>query len=479
MALLSRASQSIVDAMTPVIAQPATTAPGDKIYHLEVDARIESIRDAPKRDTNVLGSPGLIATREFEPKDDVNQRMQAWWEEAIAKNMDVSDTYSKVAVLIVKWADDLDDLKTRAEAEELDAVFRELFKFTTETVELNVASKPQLQINRHMSAFVDKHDGPHNLLIVYYTGHGVYREDKKYLELTAKLDTDNRCYWGSRCNWNKVEEILQTDDVESDILTILDTCYSSNVVQKSGREETKTFEFLSACAINQTTAAPGSNSFTRALIDTLKELHTRYGDKGFTTVHLNQGILLDKRRQDAPSQLWFRMQREHYGRHIHLSPLKPRQTHDENAPRLRPVRPRGFLTLQFALRDESLTQEQIEFLALHLSKALNNKKLLGLSRISWQKMESAPPMSTPLGRVALAMFAIAQWKKVIEKRRQERRRLDEVRLPIVSTVEEPLSATSRKRSRDSLNDSPEPERKRDYLVISQPPSPPVSNSSSS
>ena len=328
-----------------------------------------------------------------------------------------------------------------------------------------------------MSAFVNKYDGPHNLLIVYYTGHGVYHENEKYLELTARLDLEASRRFGVRCNWNKVEEILQNDDVESDVLTILDTCYSSNVVQKSGREEIKTFEFLSACAINQPTAAPGTNSFTRALIDTLKELHERFGDKGFTTVHLNQGILLDPRRQDSPSQLWFRMQREHYGRHISLAPLKSKQIHDEKAQRFLRLRPRGFLTLRFALRDEQLTQAQIEFLSRQLSKALNNKKLLGLSRIDWLGMESAPP--TPLGRVALAMLAISQWKKVVEKRRQKRRPVDQVRLPVDVPTDQPLLPTPRKRSRDSLNESPEPERKRDYLVISQPPSPPVSDSSRS
>jgi hypothetical protein len=78
------------------------------------------------------------------------------------------------------------------QAEELDAVFRERFHFVTETVELNVATKPQQQMYKYMSTFVEKHDGPHTLLIVYYTGHGVYREDHKYLELTASLNSNIR-----------------------------------------------------------------------------------------------------------------------------------------------------------------------------------------------------------------------------------------------------------------------------------------------
>lgn len=322
----------------------------------------------------------------------------------------------------------------------------------------------------YMSAFIQKHDGPHNLLIVYYTGHGVYREDQKHLELTASLKPMVRRGFSqeARCNWNKIQEILQDDDVESDVLTILDTCYSSNLA-KGGKEETRTFELLSACAIDSTTAAPGENSFTRALIDTLERLLKQYGEKGFTTFHLNQGIALDKRRHDTPSVLWFLKQ--HHGRHIHLAPLKPQQTRELKARRLHPL-PRGFLTLRFALRDESLTQEQIEFLTLQLSKAFNNKLLVGLSRIDWLGIK--PARTTYFGRAALAMFAIAQWKRVVEKSRQRKRRLDEVWLPNESTSEGAPPHTPRKRSCNYLDDLPEFVRKGEYLGA---PSPPVSDSS--
>ncbi|KAJ4300761.1 hypothetical protein N0V90_002849 [Kalmusia sp. IMI 367209] len=469
MALWSQTPRGIVNAMESAIAPRAatTSALKDKVFHANI--QIESVEDAPRRDLGASGESTLIEASASAPED-------MWWDEAIGRNMDLPDGYSKVAVLIVKWADELDELKTRAEAEELDAVFRERFHFVTETVELNVATKPQHQMHRHMSAFVEKYDGPHSLLIVYYTGHGVYREDLKHLELTASQRPAIRRGFSqeARCNWNKIEDILRNDDVEADVLTILDTCYSSNLV-KSGKEETRTFELLSACAINLTTAAPGNNSFTRALIDTLKRLHDQYGEKGFTTFHLNQGISLDRRRHDTPSQLWFRLQ--HHGRHILLAPLKPQQDREKKARRLHPL-PRGFLTLRFALRDESLTQEQIEFLTLQLSKAFNNKLLVGLSRIDWLGIK--PARTTHFGRAALAMFAIAQWKRVVEKSRQARlaqRRLDEVRLPMESMSDDSPTTSPRKRSRDSLTESPEPGRKRDCLVITQPPSPPVSDSS--
>ncbi|KAF2799523.1 hypothetical protein K505DRAFT_230897 [Melanomma pulvis-pyrius CBS 109.77] len=465
---------------------PKTSHPNplrDKVIH--ADIRIESIEDVPTQVESAPQATPLIEQNSATPEDVANQEraaeMQMWWDEAIAKNMDLPDGYQKVAVLLVKWEDALDELKTRAEAEELEAIFRDRFHFHTETVELNVSSKPQHQINRYLTAFVEMHDGPNNLLIVYYTGHGVYREDHKHLELTASLRPNVKKGFNkdARANWNKAEEVLRSDDVEGDVLTILDTCYSSNFA-KSGKEDTRTFELLSACAIDGTTAAPGENSFTRALIDALKELLTEFDDRSFTTFHLNQRILLNPNRRDMPSQLWFRL--KYHERHIRLAPLKPLKDRERKSSGLRHP-PRGYLTLRFALRDESLNREQIEFLTRNLSKAFNNKSLVGLRRIDWLGLK--PARTTHFGRAALAMFAIAQWKKFLYKRREERwsqRTVDEVALPIDMLVEHTDSAASsptRKRSRDGIEDLPEP--KRGLLLIPQlpdhPPSPPVSNSS--
>lgn len=41
--------------------------------------------------------------------------MRMWWDEAMAKHMVLSEDYSHVAVLIIRWADYLDDLKTKEE----------------------------------------------------------------------------------------------------------------------------------------------------------------------------------------------------------------------------------------------------------------------------------------------------------------------------------------------------------------------------
>jgi len=498
MALQFHAPSRLVDGMETQITPRASNALKDKVFHANI--QIQSIEDAPAEERQRLDDSRLEQNSSTTPEDAAYREraavMQSWWDEAIVRNMDLPDGYISVAVLLIKWDAELDELKTGEEVErnptfsfpprltmqqakELEAIFKNRFRFVTETVELNVSSKPQHQINRHLSAFIEKHDGPNNLLIVYYTGHGVYREDHKHLELTASLNPKIKKGFNgiACCNWNKVEDLLKAEEVESDVLTILDTCYSSNIA-KSGKEETRTFELLSACAINATTAAPGENSFTRALIDALKQLLDMFDDRPFTTFHLNQRILLDKRRHDTPSQLWFRLQ--NHERHIRLAPLK--KISQRRSPSL-PQPPRGYLTLRFALRDESLNQQQIEYLTMNLSKAFNKKALVGLRRIDWLGIK--PARNTHFGRAALAMFAISQWKKVIKKRKQERedekesqRNIDHVLAPpdVPSGMSSGASPT-KERAYDGLEDLTEPKFDRDHLAIPQPPSPSVSDSS--
>lgn len=229
---------------------------------------------------------------------------------------------------------------------------------------------------------------------------------------------------------------------------------------------------MSACAFDSTTASPGENSFTRALIDALKELLDEHKDGVFSTFQLNQRINLNPVRRDTPSQLWYRL--KHHERHIRLAPLKPEQDRLMRRPSLRHP-PRGYLTLRFALRDDSLNQVQIEDLTKKLSKAFRSPKLslVGLRRIDWLGLR--PARSFHFGRAALAMYACAQWKKFLYKRREEKRQLRESQGQTESVVPPP----TKKRPRGNTVDFPQP--KRGHLIIPEPmgnpPSPPVSESS--
>jgi hypothetical protein len=337
-----------------------------------------------------------------------------------------------------------------------------------------VSSKPQHQISRYLSAFVEKHDGRNNLMIVYYTGHGRYREDLKYLELTGSLKMHQKrgIQNDARANWNKAEEALHSEDIEGDVLTILDTCYSSNM-QKSSKEDTRIFESMSACTFDMTTAAPGPNSFTRALIDSLVELHQIYKDRSFTTFHLNQRIMSKPNRRDTPSILWDR--RQQHERHIRLAPL-PKEEEQVGETPLRPL-PRGYLTLRFAIRNDSLNREQIDYLTKTLSSALHNKPSIGLQKIDWLGLK--PARTVQIGRAALAIRVIKQWKRYVKRRRQQVS-VDNVKLPVSMSFEQTVSAVSsplRKRSWEGEDSLPKP--KKGLLATpshADPPSPPNSES---
>jgi hypothetical protein len=354
------------------------------------------------------------------------------------------------------------------QAEELDALFRERFYYQTKIVELDLKAKPQHQLNSYISDFIRDYDGLNHLLIVYYTGHGLWRDDKECLELSATINPA-MCQGiarEARANWNKAEEKLREDEVEGDVLTILDTCYSSNMV-KSGREEKRKIELLSACLHDQTTAKPGPRSFTRALIDAMRVLLE--GRKIFSTFQLSQTISLDPRRDDTPSQLWGRSQTKH---HIFLAPLKPANQMERRPPGFR-YTPGGFLTLCFGLKGASLTQEQIEFVAKTLSKGLNNKALVGLKEIKWIGMVPGPPVPR-FDRVALVIHVIRQWRKLIRRKKEERASHAKMDGTSFQDAMDISPTTSQKRAYDGMD---LPDAKRQYLDPSQPPSPPVSDTS--
>jgi len=91
----------------------------DKIIHAHADIRIDSVEDRPKDGEAAAQSSKLIEESSDAPEDAATQHkaaeMQVWWEESIAKYMGLSDGYAKVAVLLIKWDDGLDELKTKDE----------------------------------------------------------------------------------------------------------------------------------------------------------------------------------------------------------------------------------------------------------------------------------------------------------------------------------------------------------------------------
>ncbi|OAL54779.1 hypothetical protein IQ07DRAFT_500924 [Pyrenochaeta sp. DS3sAY3a] len=346
-----------------------------------------------------------------------------WWNDSIAWHLNTPYDYTQVAVLLIKWADELDELKTNAEVLEVEHLFRDRFRFRTEILELNVKSKPQHQLNHFLATFIVRKDGPNNLLIVYYSGHSMYRDLEHFLELTASMNLYQAKGFHRKAsvNWNKAEDILRSEDTDSDVLIIMDTSYAVNSVQGRSNTSPRRYEMMSAAGIDETTAAPGDSSFTRAFIDNLIHLLDEKDDKPISTFRLNQRICMDERRRTTPSQV---IQILPHSGHIILKPLKP--GHVQRYEMFR-ARAGGRLTLNFELRDKNLSQEQVEVLARGLAHTFRDNEAIGLRRINWQGM--AQVEQSQLERIALVQYAVVKWRNAVRRRREaihQQRQIDAV-----------------------------------------------------
>ena len=101
----------IMDATTIETTEPYPL--GNRVIH----ANIQSIEPEESSDSreNAITSPNNVSEEEEKAMRKRSSEMQLWWDEAIARNMNLPDGYQNVAVLIIKWSKELDELKTAAE----------------------------------------------------------------------------------------------------------------------------------------------------------------------------------------------------------------------------------------------------------------------------------------------------------------------------------------------------------------------------
>ncbi|KAL6715998.1 hypothetical protein ACLMJK_006960 [Lecanora helva] len=172
-----------------------------------------------------------------------------------------SSTYQKAVVLLLSWEKNSDSLATEEEVKRLKVVFEDKLHYQTESAFLskNTGRSLQLQLNRIVATFAEKHSGPHTLLIVYYAGHG--RPGSYYGEL----------------------ELIDGYDAGPSI--------SEPLLNRTGDHlglAKRYFEYLAACGPVDSTRVPGPKSFTSALILALEFLADPINKPGgrFTTVDL-------------------------------------------------------------------------------------------------------------------------------------------------------------------------------------------------
>ena len=91
----------------------------NKVIHAHADLVVDSIEDLAPIPEQLAVPVVQLQPSVVDPKDDADKKqaalMRMWWDEAMARHMVLSEGYSHVAVLIIRWADYLDDLKTKKE----------------------------------------------------------------------------------------------------------------------------------------------------------------------------------------------------------------------------------------------------------------------------------------------------------------------------------------------------------------------------
>jgi hypothetical protein len=312
------------------------------------------------------------------------------------------------------------------QVEDLETLFRAGFQFDTQIVVLDARSKVQLQMDRHISEFILKNDGPHNLLIIYYTGHGYYSKSQGGLQLWSTVHKSHFRF-PPQVNWHKSEDILRSDDVEADILMLLDTQYapkpaidhtttgspSEKNKSKKKKKNTKHFELISACEIGERPASPGPGSFTHALIHALTTQANEDNSEPLSTLRLNQQICMNPQRNTS-STIWFSSAST---THIGLlgmvkasgmtwqgqfGMMNHWQTQRKG---------KGYVKLGLELRDDGLTERQIEKLVQILAE-LRGEEGVGLCSADWLGFEVKRTSIAMFSRAVHIIMLIQRWKRL-------------------------------------------------------------------
>ena len=169
-----------------------------------------------------------------------NSKLQVIFSNIIAKgNYKNPSTYKQVKALLLCWEENSDDLTVGPEVERLKSVLEEQFHYEAqiECIDNNMEQRLQVCVNASVAAFVRDNDGPDNLLIVYYSGHGKPGRTHGDLELLglARKPYIYLCLVSDCCRktspndktkrlddlvWNYTEEMLR--HAAADVLEIFD-----------------------------------------------------------------------------------------------------------------------------------------------------------------------------------------------------------------------------------------------------------------
>ncbi|KAL8992322.1 MAG: hypothetical protein Q9169_007189 [Polycauliona sp. 2 TL-2023] len=300
--------------------------------------------------------------------------------------------YDKVEVLLLCWR--VSDMDASTEVKDLLKVFEEDFGYhaTTEYLDANSKLRLQVQLNARVARFVCEYDGPKTLFIVYYAGHGMPGEALGDLQLAGQISLNDprndTLRERNRLVWNKTEELLRPAD--ADVLEIFDCCYAGTLGLFRG--ENRMFEYLAATKDQGMTPVPGPNSFTSALIYSLKALLQEKKEGRFTTDELLRKIKTDAPdfpKDQAPVMSNRDNKKSSAGR-IMLHPLRQHRASSMSKDEESHVRAAmGYvMTLHFHFEDKP-PDDHLITLGRNLNKIFE-RNTFGVQRVRWGGLRGTP-----------------------------------------------------------------------------------------
>ena len=206
-----------------------------------------------------------------------------------------------------------------------------------------------------------------------------------------------------RVSWNDAIRTL-VKNAEGDIFALMDCCFASNPYARSISDYYgKTFEIMAASGFNQITSSPGEDSFTTALIQSLKELAAEFKNGSFSTRDLHEKILV--KRPHSPPALWRGLPNNN--RHIWLGPMRDGQEPREVGSIKKT--PKGLLSLQFELESDHLSYLQIEKLTRNLPKVFQSAQA-PIQNVVWLDFQNARPPKMAPKTAATIITSLHKWK---------------------------------------------------------------------
>ncbi|KAF2847098.1 hypothetical protein T440DRAFT_557795 [Plenodomus tracheiphilus IPT5] len=348
----------------------------------------------------------------FSTLDETGKQVQSTrrslFDNAVKKALNTTIDYAKVAVLVLKWDEDVDEF-ANGHTEEI-VQLRELFEtrlgYKYKETRLGKKGSPQLALNAAISSHISKNSGPNKLLIIMYTGHGILEGQEQRLQLLGHSKPENNIGHGGYravADWQEAENPLRKPSMEADVFVILDCCYASAAVHKGLSKGRKTYELLAACSADKSTPEPGPKSFTRAFIRTMNKLLGPECQESFPATK----ILDDMRNRRPQPAIWDRLHKE-VEAHVNLARLdRSRARQKQNESQKRPPVLACF-TLKFSFTEPDLSPEQVEKLGSTMTKAVEAANVHSLRGISWEESEFNIDPKHPRSRWRAATDEVVQ-----------------------------------------------------------------------